>query len=103
MTPAFPNGKLGIDLSPADQRRALARYAHRFTKEHKPAWANEAAGGGNMRWPGWPVYPVQFASDRDWLENTRFPVRENGTLAARGDCYSCPTWPDHPELRQSRS
>lgn len=79
---------LGSLLSPADQRLALSRYVHRYTREHVPAWAHKTRGG---------VYQVQFASDADWLSNTTFPVRKDGSLAARGDCNSYPTWPDSPK------
>lgn len=81
---------LGTNLSPALQREALARYCHRYTREHVPGWAKQPRPDGSP-------YPVQFASDRDWLANTRFPVTKGGTLANRpGSCESRPTWPDGP-------
>lgn len=79
---------LGSLLSPADQRTALTRYVHRYTRDHVPAWAKKSNG---------TVYQVQFASDMDWLSNTTFPVRKDGSLAARGACNSHPTWPDSPD------
>lgn len=78
----------GTELSIQDQKRVLANYAHRFTKEHVPAWAVTE-----------PRNKVQFASDRDWLENTFFKVNKNGKLNERACCESHPTWPDNPELR----
>jgi hypothetical protein len=80
--------KHGHELHPSDQAHVLARYVHRFTREHKPAWARE------LRFNGHP-YPVQFASDQEWLENTRFAVRKDGRLDRRARfCQSVPTWPD---------
>lgn len=76
----------GSDLSPARQRDALACYLHRYTGDHKPMWAKRE------RRPDGSEYPVQFASDREWLENTLFPVTKRGTLTRR-DCQSTPTWP----------
>jgi len=83
----------GTQLCASDQQHVLAAYVHRFTRDHKPAWA---------RWPreDGQVSPVQFASDADWLANTRFAVRKNGRLDGRARyCESSPTWPDNPELR----
>jgi hypothetical protein len=84
---------LGSDLGPSDRQHVLAAYVHRFTREHKPAWANRP-------WKDGQPYPVQFASDADWLANTRFTVRVGGRLDQRvHHCASNPTWPDNPELR----
>lgn len=77
----------GAELSPELRRAALARYVHRFTAEHVPAWARQPRPDGTP-------YPVQFASDADWLANTDFPVTKAGQLAERpSDCRSRPTWP----------
>ena len=84
----------GIDLCAVDQQKALAAYVHRYTKDHRPTWAQHDV------WKDGKPYPVQCASDRDWLENTRFLVRSNGRLDHRARfCSSSPTWPDNPELR----
>jgi hypothetical protein len=78
----------GIDLHPDDQAYVLAHYVHRYTRDHVPSWARAA------RFRGLP-YPVQFDSDRDWLENTRFATREDGRLDGRARfCQAAPTWPD---------
>ncbi len=76
------------------QRDALARYLHRFTREHVPVWARKPRKDGRR-------YPVQFASDAEWLARTLFPVtvRKDGTLGdhtlgTRGRCLSYATWPD---------
>lgn len=81
--------KRGTDLSPECQRYALAVYVHRFTRDHVPAWARSPRSDGT-------AYPVQFASDADWLANTLFQVTGTGRLkrALGADCYSRPTWPD---------
>lgn len=80
----------GAELSDANKHRALNRYVHRWTRDHKPKWVHDAK-----------ATPVQFASDADWLANTRFWVRKDGKLAERpSHCESNPTWPDNPELRK---
>lgn len=82
----MPTMTRGSDLSPALQRQALATYVHRFTGDHRPAWSRKPRDDGRP-------YPLQFASDREWLEHTDFPVTKTGRLA-EGDCYSRPTWPN---------
>ena len=83
------------DLLPAklqaDARRA---YLHRFTREHIPLWSRKPRDNGEP-------YPVQFASDSEWLARTLFPVtvRKGGTLgdhtrAGKAHCRSFPTWPN---------
>lgn len=84
---------LGTQLDYSDQRHVLAAFVHRFTREHKPAWASQP-------WKEGKPYPVQFASDADWLAHTRFAVRANARVDQRVRyCESSPTWPDNPELR----
>lgn len=84
----------GSELRPEDQQHVLAAYVHRFTGEHKPSWANRD-------WKDGKPYPVQFASDRDWLEHTFFSVRQNGRLDRRvRTCTSNPTWPEGNPLQQ---
>lgn len=92
---AEPAYTRGSDLHPDDKRHVLAAFVHRFTKDHRPAWVD---------YPGQRHrnYPVQFASDADWLAHTVFRVRRNGRLDRRAKaCMSTPTWPDNPELRQN--
>lgn len=86
--------KLGSELDYTDQRHVLAAYVHRFTRQHRPQWANKP-------WKDGQPYPLQFDSDADWLAHTRFAVRVNGRLDMRNhSCESTPTWPDNPELRK---
>ena len=88
----FSKSVTGNTLCHEDQRRVLAAYVHRNTREHRPMWARKY-------WNGKP-YPVQFASDREWLERTLFVVRNNGRIDLRfRECHSRPTWPDNPALR----
>lgn len=80
------------DLLPARlQRDALAAYLHRYTREHRPLWSRKPRDNG-------APYPVQFASDAEWLARTLFPVtvRKGGELGdtTRGHCRSYATWPD---------
>lgn len=83
----------GSDLPPALQREALRRWVHRFTKDHVPAWARDPMPDGRP-------YPVQFASDADWLANTVFSLTASGRFSERDRyCRSTPTWPDNPDLR----
>jgi hypothetical protein len=86
--------KRGCDLHPADQRRVLQLYVHRFTGDHTPAWALRPRPDGKP-------YPLQFADDAEWLRNARFVVRRNGHLKLSvKQCFSTPTWPNNPELRR---
>lgn len=89
----FSPAKLGTDLSAEDQREALSSYVHRYTGDHTPAWAKEPRPDGG-------AYPLQFATDAEWLANTWFKVTAAGRLDHRGkQCQSCATWPNNPELR----
>ena len=66
--------------------QAKARYVHRYTREHVPGWARKPSPDG--RW-----YAPQYATDREWFENTVFPP--NHPLGRRRtECYSTgQTWP----------
>lgn len=84
----------GAELCSDDQAQALRAFVHRFTGDHKPAWARKPMPNGQ-------TYQVQFADDSDWLANTRFAVTKAGRLDKRhGACESTPTWPNNPELRK---
>ena len=84
----------GDTLRASVQDECLLRFVHRFTAEHVPQWASEPRQDGTP-------YPVQFSTDREWLENTHFAVKHDGTLDERvKHCYSAPTWPNNPELRR---
>jgi hypothetical protein len=88
----YVNGK---QLTKSQRAEALRLYVHRFTAEHRPRWANEPRPDGL-------AYPVQFASDEEWLDNTDFPINEDGTFSNpinKDGTFSNPTWPDSPELR----
>ena len=75
----------GTRLTREDQQHVLSAYVHRFTVEHKPAWARDSD-------------PIHFANDADWLANTEFHVREDGRLDQRyNHCFSHPTWPANEE------
>jgi hypothetical protein len=85
--------KRGCDLSPDEQKYVLAAFVHRFTGQHKPAWAR-------LLRPDGTAYPVQFKDDADWLAHTDFEVTARGKLDTRNAyCCSSPTWPNNPELR----
>lgn len=87
--------KKGSDLHPDDKNYVLRAYVHRFTKDHKPNWANKI-------WKDNLPYPVQFESDQEWLENSYFRVKKDGRLDSRvRGCTSNPTFPDNPELRRT--
>ena len=84
----------GSQLRIEVQNEAKNRFTQRFTAEHTPAWAKKPMPNGN-------AYPVQFASDAEWLENTTFVVNTDGTLSRKvRSCDSSPTWPNNPELRK---
>lgn len=87
--------KMGNELAPHVQRKALAQFVHRFTRDHVPTWACDPMSNGQP-------YPVQFDSDADWLANTEFQVTKSGELDKRAKwCRSSPTWPDNPEHRKA--
>lgn len=78
----------GNVLSPRLQAECKARFVHRFTRDHRPAWASQPMPNGKP-------YPVQFASDDDWLAHTFFEVTKQGELDERSRyCQSSPTWPE---------
>lgn len=84
------NSRLGSELTPEDQKQALARFVHRYTGEHLPDWARNEVNRP----------PVQFVDDKDWLAHTRFAVTRSGRLSESAhQCQSEPTWPHNPELR----
>lgn len=78
----------GDRLPAALQEVVKRRFMHRFTMEHQPAWAREAAPNGKF-------YAPQYLSDREWLANTLFAVTERGLLDERVEyCESrSATWP----------
>jgi len=85
---ATPRMIPGNQLQSDEQVHVLRAFVHRYTAEHVPEWVRRGA------WkPGVP-YPVQFASDQDWLQHTLFAVRTDGRLDRRVKCCeSHPTWP----------
>lgn len=81
------NAVYGTELNANDQAYVLNAYIHRYTAEHKPDWANTLKPDGTP-------YKPQFASDADWLANTKFYVRKDDRLSnAFSYCESHPTWP----------
>ena len=88
--------KRGIELTQEQQRHVLSTYVHRYTGTHKPQWAQVVMKNGKP-------YPVQFASDAEWLANTQFRVTKTGKLDSRCLYHmSTPTWPLNPELLNRR-
>jgi hypothetical protein len=85
--------KFGNELTLEEQQIVLSQYVHRFTRDHRPAWSTKLRASNNK------PYPVQFASDLEWLANTEFAINSNGSLKRTAQqCFSHPTWPDNPEL-----
>ena len=84
----------GNQLSPSVRLAAQRLFVHRITGDHKPHWATRPRPDGT-------AYPLQFKDDADWLANTRFGVKKDGTLSRRVHyCESNPTWPNDPGLRR---
>ena len=80
--------KSGSELFNEDKGHVLRSYVHRFTKEHIPRWAKLGKPNGEP-------YSVQFADDQDWLKNTTFACKADGSLDQRVKCCrSDPTWPE---------
>ena len=69
---------------------ACARYVNRFTVDHIPCWSTLQAPGGKF-------YAPQFASDREWFDNTKFPGEKGYPFEGSIDfteCYTTgQTWP----------
>ena len=66
-------------------QEACARFVHRFTMEHVPAWAVKQRSDGTF-------YAPHFASDLDWYKATKFHGEDE--LATRNSCHtSGQTWP----------
>ena len=64
--------------------QAKRLFPHRFTVEQVPSWAKRPDNG---RW-----YAPQFATDREWYNNTLFNGESD--LAGRHHCYtSNQSWP----------
>ena len=84
---------LGSDMNPVAQATAKKYFVHRYTGEHKPAWASEPPVLAKDWLKEGHQYPVQFKDDVDWLANTFFRVNRNGDLLG-GSCESHPTWPN---------
>ena len=75
--------KKGTELTTSDREYVLRSYVHRWTADHRPNWSQDTT-----------ATPVQFASDGDWLENTLFRVKSDGSLDMRARyCMSTPSWP----------
>lgn len=65
---------------------ACAKFVHRYTMEHVPAWARVQAPNGKF-------YAPQFRSDAEWYRNTRF-AGEPGHFGRAHECYTTgETWP----------
>lgn len=70
---------------PVSFELAKARYVHRYTMDHVPAWARAKAHNGKF-------YAPQYRSDREWYELTKF--HGESELADKKHCYSSgQTWP----------
>lgn len=66
--------------------QACRMYVHRFTMENVPSWASRPCGG--------KYYAPQFASDREWYDNTKFPGEPDHFLVDSLYCYTRnQTWP----------
>jgi hypothetical protein len=69
--------------------QAKARYVHRYTMEHVPAWAQSFSTFDGVR----KYYAPQFRTDREWYDATKFKGEE-GWLGVGSDCYTTgQTWP----------
>lgn len=78
--------------------QAKTQYVHRYTLDHVPAWAQDAAPNGKYYAPG-------FASDLEWYNATLFPgdpghVYGPGYCMARGQSWPLGQWLDAPMNRR---
>jgi len=75
---------LGSKLTPKCQITCLQVFRHRYTGEHRPAWAMEQPYTGHPH----------FKDDAEWLNNTTFAITKSGKLSMRHNhCESTPTFP----------
>lgn len=74
-----------MNLRPTTFEQARARYVHRYTIEHVPAWALTPCGG--------KYYAPQFSSDRERYDNTLFPGEGHVGKRAKYCSTSGQTWP----------
>lgn len=88
--------RLGTELLREDQGLVLMAFEdRRYVAGRKPTWAAQPMPGGGE-------WPPQFATDMDWLANTKFVVTMNGKLDKRSrECREAPTWPTRPDLRDA--
>jgi hypothetical protein len=68
--------------------QACAKYPHRFTMTHVPAWASRQLSDGSYCAP-------QYASCQEWYESTIFPGQREYPFGDRDmDAFSSgQTWP----------
>lgn len=65
---------------------ACAVYVHRYTMEHKPAWARGVRSDGLF-------YAPHYSSDLEWYDNTSFPG-EGNHIGRITSCFSRnASWP----------
>lgn len=76
---------------------AKARYVHRFTMQHVPAWSQQQRGNGTY-------YAPQFRTCREWYDKAVFPG-EGHVRPREAHCFSSgQSWPlgqslTHPYTR----
>jgi hypothetical protein len=86
----------GDNLSERDQNFVLYACTNRYTGDHIPEWVEYQFQRGEF-------VPLQFRDDRDWLCNTYFKCRADGSVDRRKRTLrSHPTYPFNPELRKER-
>lgn len=74
-------------MRPLTLAEAKARFLHRFTAEHAPAWAAKPCAGNGL------YYAPHFATDAEWYANTLFHG-ECGHVGHRDYCHTAKqTWP----------
>lgn len=73
--------KLGTELEPSEQRKALARFVYRMTFENiaeRPSMADHMWDNG---------YRMSIISDAQWLASTDFEVDRKGKLSERHNAH----------------
>lgn len=74
--------------------QACSQFTNRITMDHVPTWARTPAPNGKF-------YAPQFASDREWFDNTTFPPK-NGLrkyCTTSGQTWPLGQWLDRPYAR----
>ena len=70
--------------------QAKIKYSYRYTMEHIPAWAR-IINQGNGKY-----YAPQYKTDKEWYDNTDFPLNNKGYCISKNPSWPLGEWLDKP-------